>query len=76
MWGMRLVTAAVLSATLLAATPVMGGAQIGSIRRRAEEEAKKKLEEAARKPDSARAKPVSAKAKADNAAKSNFNSKV
>src|SRR5207237_4938159 len=67
MWQMRLVTAAVLSTTVLPVTPVMSGAQIGSIRRRAEEEAKKKLEEAGKKSDSAKAKPDTAKAKADNA---------
>ncbi len=67
MWRMRLVTAAVLSTTVLAATPAISGAQIGSIRRRAEEEAKKKLEEAAKKSDSAKARPDAAKGKADTA---------
>jgi hypothetical protein len=62
-----LVTAAVLfSSVVLTATPAIGNAQIGSLRRKAEE-AKKKLEEAAKKPDSAKAKTDTAKTKADTA---------
>jgi OmpA-OmpF porin, OOP family len=65
MWRTRWVMAAVLfSSALLTATPAIGNAQIGSLRKKAEE-AKKKLEEAGKKPDSAKAKTDSAKAKTD-----------
>src|SRR5689334_13584243 len=67
MWRTRWVVAAVLvSSALLTATPAIGNAQIGSLRKKAEE-AKKKLEEAGKKPDSAKAKPDTANAKADTA---------
>jgi outer membrane protein OmpA-like peptidoglycan-associated protein len=65
MWRTRLVTVAVLSSLVVA--PTIAHGQIGSLRRKAEEAAKKKLEEAGKKPDSAKAKPDSAKAKADTA---------
>jgi outer membrane protein OmpA-like peptidoglycan-associated protein len=65
MWRTRLVTVAVLSS--LGVAPTIAHGQIGSLRRKAEEAAKKKLEEAGKKPDSAKAKPDSAKAKADTA---------
>jgi outer membrane protein OmpA-like peptidoglycan-associated protein len=60
-----LVTVAVLSSLVVA--PTIAHGQIGSLRRKAEEAAKKKLEEAGKKPESATAKPDSAKAKADTA---------
>ena len=61
---------AVLSAVaLLVAVPEFSQAQVGSIRRRAEEAAKKKLEEAAKKSaaDSAKAKAAADSAKGDSA---------
>ena len=64
MLRMRLVTAAVLSSILMSTTPAIGGAQLGAIRRKAEEAARKKIDEDAKKSaDSAKAKPDSAKAK-------------
>lgn len=66
MWRTRLVTGAVVAGLVLATAPATGQAQIGSIRKKAEE-AKKKLEEATKKTDSAKAKPDSTKAKADTA---------
>ena len=63
MWPTRLIRAAVLSSMVLASAPTIGHGQIGALRRKAEEEAKKKLEQAGKKPDSAaKAKPDSAKA--------------
>ena len=75
MWRTRLVTAAVVSSIVLAAAPSAGRAQLGSLRQRAEEAAKKKADEAAKKElekagkktDSAKAKPDTAKSKADTA---------
>ncbi len=67
MWRTRLIRAAVLTSIVLAAAPTIGHGQIGGLRRKAEEEAKKKLEAAGKKPDSAKAKMDSAKAKADTA---------
>ena len=67
MWRTRLVTAAVLSSLLLSAAPTIGHGQIGALRRKAEEEAKKKLEAAGKKADSAKAKADTSKAKADSA---------
>jgi outer membrane protein OmpA-like peptidoglycan-associated protein len=61
---------AVLSViALLVSVPEISQAQVGSIRRRAEEAAKKKLEEAAKKSaaDSAKAKAAADSAKADSA---------
>ena len=65
MWRTRLIRAAVLTSIVLAAAPTIGHGQIGALRRKAEEEAKKKLEAAGKKPDSTKAKTDSAKAKAD-----------
>jgi hypothetical protein len=67
MWRTRLIRAAVLTSIVLAAAPTIGHGQIGALRRKAEEEAKKKLEASGKKPDSAKAKIDSAKAKADTA---------
>jgi hypothetical protein len=67
MWRTRLIRAAVLTSIVLAAAPTIGHGQIGALRRKAEEEAKKKLEASGKKPDSAKAKMDSAKAKADTA---------
>src|SRR5690349_16456094 len=64
MWRTRLVTAAVLSSVMLATASAGGNAQIGSLRKKAEE-AKKKLEEAGKKTDSAKARPDSGTAKVD-----------
>jgi len=63
----RLVTALVVSLVALEMLPASGNGQIGSIRARADEAARKKLEDAQKKADSAKAKPDSAKAKADSA---------
>lgn len=65
MWRSRMVTASVLPFVFLAGSPASSRGQIGSIRARAEEAARKKLEDAQKKADSAKAKPDSAKAKAD-----------
>ena len=67
MWRTRLIRAAVLTSIVLAAAPTIGHGQIGALRRKAEEEARKKLEASGKKPDSAKAKMDSAKAKADTA---------
>jgi OOP family OmpA-OmpF porin len=64
MWRTRLLRAVVLSGVVLTATPTIGRAQIGALRKKAEE-AKKKVEDAAKKSDSVKAKPDSVKAKAD-----------
>src|SRR6266542_1666587 len=61
MWRARLFTAAVLcSSVVFTATPTIGNAQIGALRKKAEE-AKKKVEDATKKPDSAKAKADTAK---------------
>lgn len=67
MWRRRLITAGVLSSLMMAAAPTIGHGQIGALRRKAEEEARKKLEAAGKKADSAKAKSDTAKAKADTA---------
>jgi len=67
MWRKRLITAAVLTSLVMAAAPTIGHGQIGALRRKAEEEARKKLEAAGNKADSAKAKSDTAKAKADTA---------
>ena len=74
MWRSRLVTAVVLSSMVLTSAPSVGRAQLGSLRQKAEEAAKKKADEAAKKAaegakkaDSSKAKGDSAKAKPDTA---------
>jgi OOP family OmpA-OmpF porin len=74
MWRTRLVTAAVLSSLLLAAAPTIGHGQIGALRRRAEEEARKKIE-AGKKADSVKTKVDTAKAKGDTAKAASTTSK-
>ena len=56
MFRKRLVFMVMLSALAVAGTPATGTAQLGALRKKAEE-AKKKVEESAKKADSAKAKP-------------------
>jgi len=63
----RLIRAAVLASIVLAAAPTISHGQIGALRRKAEEEARKKLEAAGKKLDTAKAMPDSAKGKPETA---------